>query len=135
MSLEEWAKYPTAIAFSFCLLGLIGWIFKLIVSGIKSAYNEIPKLIAQLIIVIQNNTNMLDKFGDKQNLLQEEFNGLSKSMAALGQWQKETQREVSAINTNVIGVQTDVQVIKDNMVTRQELHNTVDKLYERGEKY
>jgi peptidoglycan hydrolase CwlO-like protein len=128
MSLDEFTKNPIEVVISFVFI-----------LTVVSLARQLPSLLAKLITVIQNNTNIMEMLvktvDNHERNSEEKLNGLSTAMTVLTQQQKSTQKEVSLIHTNVIGVQTDVQVIKDNMVTRQELHNTVDKLYERGEKY
>lgn len=128
MSFEEFTKNPIEVVITF--------IFIFTVVGLA---RQLPSLLAKLITVIQNNTNIMEMLvktvDEHQKSSSVELKGLSTSMAVLNQQQKSTQKEVSTIHTNVIGIQTDVQVIRDNMVTRQELNSTVDKLYERSSKF
>lgn len=128
MSFEQFASRPIESVISFIFIGLVIW-----------SVRQLPSLLAKLITVIQNNTNIMEMLvktvDEHQKSSAVELKGLSTAMTVLNQQQKSTQKEVSTIHTNVIGIQTDVQVIRDNMVTRQELNSTVDKLYERGVKF
>lgn len=119
MSLEQFANYP-AIAMAFCFVVLVVYWGK-----------TLPALLAKAIVVVQNNTNvmeMLVKSVDNHDKnVTVELKGQSKKLTVLDQQQK-------VINTNVIGIQTDVREIKSTMVTKQELsqvQDTVSKIYER----
>ncbi|MEY2701386.1 MAG: hypothetical protein RLY43_6 [Bacteroidota bacterium] len=95
----------------------------------------LPSLVAKAVIVIQNNTNvmeMLVKSVDNHDKnVTVELKGQSKKLAVLDQQQQ-------AIKTHVIGIQTDVQEIKSTMVTKQELsqvQDTVSKIYGRSREF
>jgi uncharacterized protein YifN (PemK superfamily) len=123
LSFEEFAKYP-AIAMAFCFVVLVVYWGKVL-----------PSLVAKAVIVIQNNTNvmeMLVKSVDNHDKnVTVELKGQSKKLAVLDQQQQ-------AIKTHVIGIQTDVQEIKSTMVTKQELsqvQDTVSKIYGRSREF